>query len=141
VGRIGILLSAPAEHVRMNDTPLSGLRVFVAEDEYLLALDLCDILASAGAAVIGPARSRQEAEAHLLSQPAMDVALLDLNLGGDSSVELALRLRGDGVPVILTTGYDATDVPAPLQGIPICLKPLSGAIVIKSVLKVVNGSA
>ncbi len=125
----------------MTETPLSGLRVFVAEDEYLLALDLCDILASAGAEVIGPARSRQEADAHLSLQPVMDVALLDLNLGGESSVELALRLRREGVPVILTTGYDANDVPAPLQGIPVCLKPLSGNLVIKSVLKVVNGSA
>lgn len=123
----------------MNETPLSGLRIFVAEDEYLLALDLCDILETAGALVIGPARSRGEAHDQLSLRPAVDVALLDLNLGGESSVELALRLRGEGVPVILTTGYDAGDVPVTLKGVPVCLKPLSGTSVIRSVLKVVQG--
>jgi DNA-binding NarL/FixJ family response regulator len=122
----------------LNDTPLSGLFVFVAEDEYLLALDLCDILETAGAIVIGPARSRKEVDAQLALRPAIDVALIDLNLGGDLSVDLVLSLRGQGVPVILTTGYDAVDLPAPLKGVPVCLKPLSAAAVIKALLKVVR---
>ena len=100
-------------HLQMTDAPLKGVRVFVAEDEFLLALDLCDILNEAGAVVVGPARSQRDARAQLAAAGAVDVALLDLNLGDESSAAFALELRARGVPVILTTGYDAEDVPEP----------------------------
>lgn len=116
-----------------TDNGLQGLRVFVAEDEFLLALDLCDILESAGADVVGPARSHAEASDTLADQPLIDVALLDLNLGGKSSGPIALDLKARGVPVILTTGYDAEDVPAALKGMPVCVKPLSASVVLRAV--------
>lgn len=113
--------------------PLGGVRVFVAEDEFLLALDLCDILACAGAEVLGPARSRAEAETYVAGHFEPDIALLDLNLNGESSAEIALHLASRDVPVILTTGYEVGDVPKALAAMPVCLKPISAASVLRTI--------
>ena len=129
---------APLQETTMTALPLAGVRVFVAEDEFLLALDLCDILARAGAEVLGPARSRAEADTYVASQFKPDVALLDLNLGGESSSDIALQLKDRGIPVILTTGYDAGDVPADLSAMPVCLKPISGAAVLRTIAEVLG---
>lgn len=118
--------------------PLAGVRVFVAEDEFLLALDLCDILARAGAEVLGPARSRAEADAYVAGHFAPDIALLDLNLNGESSAEIALRLEGRGVRVVLTTGYDVGDLPEALAAMPVCLKPISAASVLRTITSVLS---
>lgn len=118
--------------------PLAGVRAFVAEDEFLLALDLCDILTRAGAEVLGPARSRAEAESYVTGQFAPDVALLDLNLGGESSTDIALRLEARRIPVILTTGYDAGDLPEPLSAMPTCLKPISAVAVLRAIERVLG---
>ena len=124
----------------MNDASLQGVRIFVAEDEFLLALDLCDILTGAGAQVVGPARSPTEAAAMLAAQAPVDVALLDLNLAGESSESIAVTLHGQGVPVILTTGYDAEDVPEALKGLLVCVKPLAAGVVLRAVKQALDGN-
>jgi len=58
---------------------LSGEHVLVAEDECVIALDLTDMLESAGATVIGPAATVREALRLAMSE-AVDRALLDFNL-------------------------------------------------------------
>jgi DNA-binding LytR/AlgR family response regulator len=137
------LMIADGDGAQLQETtsttlPLAGVRVFVAEDEFLLALDLCDILARAGAEVLGPARSRAEAESYVTGQFAPELALLDLNLGGESSVGIALKLEALGIPVILTTGYDAGDLPEPLSAMPICMKPISAVAVLRMIERVLG---
>src|SRR5215208_4198740 len=61
---------------------LSGEHVLVAEDECVIALDLTDMLESAGATVIGPAATVREALRLAMSE-AVDRALLDFNLADD----------------------------------------------------------
>lgn len=125
----------------MPDRVLAGLRIFVAEDEYLLALDLSDILSEAGGDVLGPARTSAEVRNFLDTKAHLDVALLDLNLGGHSATPFALELRARSVPVILTTGYESHDLPDALKSVPICLKPLSATVVIKSICTVTGRAA
>lgn len=133
-------IASPYADTTMTTLPLADVRVFVAEDEFLLALDLCDILARAGAEVLGPARSRAEAGEYVASAFAPDVALIDLNLGGDSSVEIALKLHDRGVPVILTTGYDASEVPEGLREMPVCQKPVSAAGLLRTISRALGRS-
>ena len=54
---------------------LSGERVLVAEDECLIAMDLADLFETAGANVIGPASTVQEA-LNLLTSEKVDRACL-----------------------------------------------------------------
>ena len=80
------------------------MRVFVAEDEVIVAMALEDMLVELGHSVVGPAASL--AQARELSEAAeFDAALIDVNLNGEYSYELAALLRDKGVPFAFVTGY------------------------------------
>ena len=51
----------------MHDSPLRGRRILVVEDDYLLAESLNDLLAEAGAKVVGPVGNVPEALSLVLS--------------------------------------------------------------------------
>jgi hypothetical protein len=74
---------------------LKGLRVLVAEDEFAIAMFLVDYLELKGAQVVGPAGDLQ-ALGRLRYHP-IDVALLDINLGGEQVYPLADRLAEAGI--------------------------------------------
>lgn len=78
----------------------------MVEDEFLVALDVCDLLEQAGYEIIGPVPTIEAALASLSAQlPA--ACVLDVNLRGEHSVPVALRLRAEGVPFVLSSAYDA----------------------------------
>lgn len=77
---------------------LKGLRVLVAEDEFAIAMFLVDYLELKGAQVVGPAGNLQ-ALGQLVDTHTIDVALLDINLGGEQVYPLADRLAEAGTPV------------------------------------------
>lgn len=111
----------------MADTPIRGfrgLRVFVAEDEYLVADDLRRELEAAGADVVGPAPSVDAALRLLATGPAIDVAILDVNLGGETVLPVADALRTRAVRMVFATGYDAWAMPPEYGDEPRCEKPI-----------------
>jgi CheY-like chemotaxis protein len=83
---------------------LKGMRVFVVEDESLLALLLEDMLAELGCAVIGSASTVTEA-IDGVGRAAFDVAILDIKLGSEKSFPVAEVLAARGVPFVFATGY------------------------------------
>lgn len=84
---------------------LAGARVLVVEDEVLIALDLHDRLAALGADVIGPVGRLDDALA-LAEATGIDIALLDVNIGGGSIFPVADRLAERGIPFAFLTGYN-----------------------------------
>jgi DNA-binding NtrC family response regulator len=82
---------------------LSGEHVLVAEDECVIALDLTDMLESAGATVIGPAATVREALRLAMSE-AVDRALLDFNLADGEVTPVLELLAAKGVPMVIYTG-------------------------------------
>ena len=82
---------------------LSGEHILVAEDECVIALDLTDTLECAGAAVIGPAATVQEA-LRLAMAETPDRALLDFNLADGEVTPVLELLVSKGVPVVVYTG-------------------------------------
>jgi len=54
-----------------------------------------------------------------------DVVLLDVNLSGELSYDVANHCMVEGVPVMLTTGYQAADIPDGLRHCPVLMKPFS----------------
>ena len=82
----------------MVDQVLRGTRILVVEDEYLLADDLNNALADAGAHVLGPAASVEDATALIGNEATIDAAILDVNLRGDMVFPLADALRERGIP-------------------------------------------
>jgi DNA-binding response OmpR family regulator len=84
--------------------PLSGCRVLVVEDEYLIASEVKRWLHNAGAEVIGPV-PRADLALDLIAQQHPDAAVLDVNLGdGDTVYPVADKLGILGVPYIFATG-------------------------------------
>lgn len=104
--------------------PLRGLRILVAEDESLIALDLVQALESAGCEVIGPV-NRVHDVPRLAQVEHPDGALLDVNLRGQQIFDVLPELSRLGVKVVLTSGYDdATLFPREFRDLPRVTKPV-----------------
>ena len=99
---------------------LSGLRILLVEDEFLVAALIQDHLEAAGAAVIGPIGSRAEAE-RVAKSEEFDVAVLDWNLHGEQSDPIARVLIGRDIPCVIATGYGA--VQQEFGKLPLIAKP------------------
>ncbi|SFU30479.1 PAS domain S-box-containing protein [Methylobacterium sp. 174MFSha1.1] len=117
----------------MTDGPdLKGRRVLVVEDDFYLATDAARALQGAGAEVVGPCASEEDARAEL-DERRPDAVVVDINLGGGPSFKLAETLKDSGIPFVFTTGYDAEAIPAEFAGIerlekPFPLRQIVGAV-------------
>ena len=106
--------------------PDVGLRVLIVEDEPLIAMSLLDAVADLGHEVVGSV-STVDAALESLRQLRPAVVLLDINLSGQMSYEVANHCTVEGIPVVLTTGYQATEVPGGLRHCPVLSKPFDDA--------------
>jgi DNA-binding NtrC family response regulator len=102
---------------------LRGKRVLLVEDSWQLGMALKSLLRSLDAEVDGPVATTTDAE-HLISEHVPDAAVVDINLRqGERSYGLIDRLIGQGVPVIVTSGY--SDLPLVPAKAYILEKPIS----------------
>ena len=97
-----------------NDRPGSGTggcpaelgqrKVLIAEDEAIVAMNLCDIVEDLGGEVVGPfARVAQCIAA--LDEGLPDLAILDLRLEDGSSIAVAEKLAGHNIPIVFHSGH------------------------------------
>lgn len=113
----------------MAELPLHGARVLVLEDDFYQAEDSRSRLTEAGADVVVMTANINTALASLESV-AVDIGLLDVNLHGVKSFDVARALGERGVPVLLLTGYEPFVLPPDLTGTPIITKPADWEAVI-----------
>jgi light-regulated signal transduction histidine kinase (bacteriophytochrome)/CheY-like chemotaxis protein len=114
-------LAAPAPAV-LAPMSLRGARVLLVEDQFLIALDVESMLLAAGAAQVETCATLAEAFARLAGfRP--DIAVLDVQLGAETSEPLARRLGEMGVPFAFASGFSELDMPAELQQVPLVRKP------------------
>jgi CheY-like chemotaxis protein len=103
---------------------LEGRRIMIVEDEYLIALEIQEVLEELGAEVIGPfGRLAPALDAVRCAQ--LHGAVLDVRLDGETIEEVARSLATRGVPVVLTTGYEAEQLPPELRHLPRLRKPFT----------------
>ncbi len=122
----------------MSSHTLRDCRLLVVEDEYMLADDLRSALEDEGAVVLGPVGHLKDALALIAAEQEIDGAVLDVNLGGDNVFEAADRLIERQIPVVFTTGYDQTAIPARYRQIARCEKPVDIAKVAQAIGKVIH---
>ena len=101
---------------------LEGRRILVVEDEFLIAMEVEDILRALGAEVVGPF-GRLEPALGAVQKEVLDGAVLDVRLDGETSEQVAAELVSRGVPVLLTTGYEGEQLPPDLRHLPRLRKP------------------
>ncbi|HXC54077.1 MAG TPA: response regulator [Rhizomicrobium sp.] len=83
---------------------LDGLRVLVVEDEAIVSFLLEDMLSALGALDVRHAGTLASALA-ALDAGLPDLAVLDVNLGGERVYPVAERLDAACVKFVFTTGY------------------------------------
>ena len=77
-----------------------------------------------GGVVIGSAKRLPDALDFVSARhQEIDVALLDLNLGGTASYDVAQAATGHRIPVIFSTGYDDEAISEPWRSLPLLSKP------------------
>jgi CheY-like chemotaxis protein len=108
-------------------TPFPNLAVLVVEDESLVWLALEDVLLELGCR---PARAVDVPSAlSIVGSQRPDLAILDVNICGETSYPVAERLVQLGVPIIFLTGSDRSAMPERWRVWPFVAKPFSQEMV------------
>jgi CheY-like chemotaxis protein len=107
----------------MASSALRDRRILVVEDEYLVAMSLAEALQDAGSIVLGPVSSVDEAINKIESEPHIDGAVLDVNLGGMLAYAVADLLIARKIPFVFTSGYEDNLLRDRYSQVKNCAKP------------------
>ena len=100
-----------------------GCKILIVEDQMLIAMDVEGMLSDRGFANVTVTNSTDEALIFMRGVTP-DAAILDINLGRDTSIPVAEELLKRGVPFIFATGYgEGSIIPEALGSAPIVRKP------------------
>ena len=118
---------------------LSGKRVLLLEDQMLIAMDLEQILEEAGVTVVATLTSSRDAIAYLSSNDIPDAAILDVNLGEETSEQVAEQLLSRGVPFLFATGYgDGGAIAGTFPEVPVVRKPYARETILTQLEKLLS---
>ena len=113
-------------------------RILVAEDELIVAFDLCETVAEAGFEVEGPHAGISSAMLAFQKEKP-DLAILDVNLDDGNVFALARKLAEEDVPVIFHSGqHTPEEVKARFPDATTLTKPCPPTEVIEAVNKVLE---
>lgn len=115
-----------AAKARRADTPVRvPERMLVVEDNMIIALDLEDMLMRLGVKQITVASSVSQA-LEALNEGLPPFAILDVNLGAETSFPVAEALQAAGAPFAFGTGFgDSAAFPDRFRDTPVLQKPYS----------------
>ncbi|UWR27822.1 GAF domain-containing protein [Sulfitobacter sp. S223] len=121
-----------ADNKEKRSIKLSG-DVLIVEDNMLIALDASDILKDNGADDVHMSGSVADALA-VLEANTITFALLDVNLGDQTSLPIAQVLADRSIPFVLATGYgDAESITASYPPAVIAKKPFTAESIVKAI--------
>ena len=104
---------------------LDGMRILVLEDEFLIAMDVEQLCRDHGARDVTILRSLDGLEPGTAAEH--DAAIIDVMLGGTSTLDFARKLHDRGVPFVFASGYtDLDEISKTFPGITLVGKPYSG---------------
>jgi CheY-like chemotaxis protein len=119
------------------DLPLKGMRILVADDEFLIAMSIEEALQYAGAHVVSVATvpaALKEATAKPFS-----AALLDVRLGRETTEEVADLLAARKIPFLFYTGQALPDhIKKKHPATPVLFKPCRQKEFVSALLKIVD---
>ena len=108
--------------VRSRQAQLRGLKVLLVEDETLISFLIEDMLQELGCSDVWHASAVSQALS-ILSERRPDIAVVDVNLGGELVYPLVEQLDAAGIPFVFATGYGRTGLPNAWSGRPVVQKP------------------
>jgi DNA-binding response OmpR family regulator len=120
--------------------PLDGKRVLIAEDEYLIGMDLARVLREAGATVIGPVAAYRDA-LEVIDEADLDAATVEVGLHGFGYrfMTVADALSARSSPFIFATSLlRAWEVPPRYAAVPRIEKPFAPGVVLRALESVMT---
>ena len=101
-------------------------RIFVVEDEVVVAFEMSDLLEDLGFEVVGPSVHLEDAKRKAKTDD-IDVAFLDVNLGGGKTSKPVVDILNEReIPYVFITAYDAHQISFAVPGDRVVRKPVSG---------------
>ena len=119
-----------------SNVSLHGMRCLVLDDEFLIALDIQQILEAAGAASVTCAASAEDALAALRRGEPYDLAVLDLKLSGPMPTSLAIAglLTQQKLPFVFLTGARPDDaLLKKYPDVPVVEKPYQAKLLLDAI--------
>ena len=98
----------------------------MVEDEFLVAMDIEAMLRELGCAVMGPTGDLDNA-LRIAREETPDLALLDVNIGGEPVTAVAEALVARAVPIVFCTGYQVENWRNRYPAAPTLMKPFQPA--------------
>jgi CheY-like chemotaxis protein len=112
--------------------------VFLVEDEALIRMMTTQMVEELGHRVV---EAGSIGEALPLAETAeFDLAILDLNLAGESIAPVAITIERRGLPFLFITGYEPAALPEPFSGRSVLRKPFPIALLKQAIKNRLNGS-
>jgi DNA-binding response OmpR family regulator len=112
---------------------LAGMRILVLEDEVLIAMDVEQLCRDSGAAGVVVARSLAEIDPDRAASE-FDAAIVDVMLGGTSTLAFARHIQERNVPFVFASGYtDLDEIFSAFPGVSVVGKPYSGSDLVEAV--------
>jgi CheY-like chemotaxis protein len=125
-----------------RDARFQGCRILVVEDDYFVALTVVSILEDAGAIVIGPINSLEEALTLVESGDVeFEFAVIDINLRGKKSYPIADALVLRNLKFMFATGYGVDAIDPAYSHFSRCEKPFSQDGFLQTMSGCLNGAS
>ena len=115
---------------------LTGKKVLLVEDEFIVAENTAEMLRELGAEVVGPA-ARLASGLRIARTEQFDSAVLDINIAGERSDPIAEVLRERGIPYVLATGYGNMAAQGP--DVPVLDKPYTKLGLQEALTRIMGG--
>jgi DNA-binding response OmpR family regulator len=125
--------------VTRDNSVRSRPKVLVVEDEAIIAMMLEDMLLDADCEVAGVAQNLKSG-LDLAQSADIDLAILDMSLGQDSSFPLADVLMRRGIPFMFASGFGTHALPEEHRERHVLNKPFHFAELVRSVELVLQQS-
>ncbi|MGA7326444.1 MAG: response regulator [Rhodomicrobium sp.] len=126
--------------MRRNGKPLHKFVILVAEDDYLQALAIEELLSAAGAKVVGPATTLEKAVA-LATQEHFNCAVLDVRLKDEDIDVVAMVIEEQGKGFVFITGSEPIPLLRKWPSAQVVSKPYSEPELIEAIKIACKGSA
>jgi signal transduction histidine kinase/CheY-like chemotaxis protein len=120
-----------------------GARVLVVEDNDILGEMTCEILNARGYRAVWAASAAAALELLAQGKDEFDLVFSDVVMPGMNGIEFAqqVRLRHPGLPVVLTSGYNAVMAQEGQHGFELIVKPYTADTLVRVFHQVMAGQA
>lgn len=104
---------------------MSEIRALIVEDDPFIAMDIESAVAAEVGADVKLIVVESVAEARTAAALPVACALLDIDVVGGQTFDVARSLLADGIPLAFVSGSAPCDVPKPLREVRFLRKPFS----------------